>query len=175
MYPSGVSVERTRSKNIGLLHLLRNGAGALQSINARYYMHEIDDGPINPSPTIDLAKACVCGLYLVPDGVAVGLRDALRDPSQETVTAGGGSWFDVRPKQRVREFESPLLDEVDAYGTPFEMEWDAGVSGQFVTIFDVSDTEHWKRTWLCRAEEVSGVEWPYGMYLRKKWRLKEVL
>lgn len=155
VWPAGLSAEKVVGINLGWTNV------APTETAARYERWEIVD-PTNPAGYVDVGRLVIAKGWQPTINMSVGAKLGIETDTDRTVTDGGSSIYNDKPRRRTMSFDIENLPADEALEQGFDMQRLAGTSGQLMFVFDPEDTTHMhRRAFLGVLRELTALEYPY--------------
>ena len=110
----------------------------------RYWRVEVSDVP-NVDGFIEVGKIVISPGYQATINMRQGLNIGWETSSSRTETDGGASFFNVRIRRRMVNFNFNNIPENEGFVKLFEINRDRGISEPFLFIYNPEDTFHLHR------------------------------
>jgi hypothetical protein len=156
-YPSGHTAETLQGMNVAFVQIVNGQTG----FTGQYWSVQIDDAS-NAAGYVELARLCVCGGWQ-PDGNAqYGLEQRWDSPTTAEETDAASFIYNARPGRRLFAYTLPMMLDADTLSYPWRMQRILGKSGQFLFVFDPTDSANMhERACLCVFEDLSPLKYAF--------------
>jgi len=158
-WPTGLTAEGAAGLNVWLTTVPSSDQ------TARYWRCSIVD-TANVDGYLDLARLVIAGGFQPTINLSYGAAQGWEDDSTRTPTDGGAFIYATRSRRRTLTGTLADLPESEALSNLWEMQRQLGTTGQFLCVFDPTDTTHlWRRSMLATFRDLSPMEMAsFGRY-----------
>lgn len=144
-------------------------------LGARYIKVEIDD-PLNQASFVQAARLMVADGWAPSRGMAYTPQFRVIDPSAVQTASSGAESYDVKQRLREASFSLNYLPESEAYGRGFELQREAGITGEVAFIWKDDDVEQaLRRRFIGRLDELSPIDHPLPDPRSMAFKVRETL
>jgi hypothetical protein len=125
---------------------------------ARYLRIGLND-TANAAGYLDVGRLVVAPVFQPTINLAYGAALGWEDDSTRTPTDGGAFIYATRSRRRTLTATLADLPQDEALNNLWEMQRQLGTTGQFLFVFDPTDTTHlWRRSMLATFRDLSPLE-----------------
>lgn len=142
----------------------------------RYASLEIND-TANSDGYVEAGRLVVAPAYQTTVNMDAGATFGYETSSTREETDGGATFHNDRPRRRITNIAfDGTVDADEALVQMLEIDRRLGTAGQFLWVFDPSDTYHMhRRSYLATLKELSLLDMPYTAFNSKRYSIVEEL
>lgn len=155
-WPTGLSAEDAVGLNVWYVVVVPTSVAASRYVRTLI----VDTG--NADGYVNVARFCVCGGWQPESNAEYGLKQLWQSPTTEQETDGASFIYNARNGRRLFQFTFPMMTDADTLTYPWKMQRLLGKSGQFVFVFDPTDSTYgFERNFLAVFSDISALDYAF--------------